>query len=85
MSVPIVLPDGVVLIYKIGNVVSPSGMRTELDFKFASIYQVWAGGETFVYGGETVLYNSKDSVCRLSWDGDYYTMIEYDKIRGIDR
>ena len=50
--VPITLPTGSVLIYNIGQQVGASGIALNAPWKFADVYQVWAGGEPFIYGGQ---------------------------------
>lgn len=86
MSVPITLPEGFVLVYGRGSTQSVSGIIPDnTSIRFGSIYQVWAGGEVFVYGGTSVMFNPDDAFCRLAWDGRPYTMIEYARLAGDDK
>lgn len=75
---PITLSAGQVAIYGMGTTVSPSGIgniTADGVFRWGSIYQVWPGGETYIYGGDNVMFNEKDVVCRLAYSGIPYTIV----------
>ena len=70
MSLPITLPSGYVLIYGEGYFPNPSGIAPDNDnWVVGSIYQVWAGGETYIYGGDLVMYD-KTAVLVTLFDGN---------------
>jgi hypothetical protein len=78
MSVPIILPNGAVLIYGFG--ISRDGSEglptpTNTKFVFGTIYQIWDGGATFVYGGDQVMWKQGEEVCQLTYAGNPYTLI----------
>jgi len=78
-DVPIILPVGFILVYGLGVEQSQSGITPENTvFKFGSVYQIWDGGEVFVYGGDSVMFKESDVTCRLAIGTDpnnVYTMI----------
>ena len=78
MSIPIALPNGYILVYG-ASTQSPSGLVMDnSDFRFGSVYQIWSGGETYVYGGDNVMFNTNQVEARLAYpQGEYlnYHMI----------
>lgn len=75
---PISLATGHVLIYGLGSPNSPSGISgvdADAPLRWGSVYQVWAGGETYIYGGDNVMFNENDVVCRLAYNGIPYTEV----------
>lgn len=65
---PITLATGQVAIYGTGTTVSPNGLsniNADGILRWGSIYQVWPGGETYIYGNDNVMFNEKDVVCRI--------------------
>ncbi len=72
MAVPIVLPSGYILVYG-ENIQSPSGMVVgNTNFRFGSVYQIWSGGETFVYGGDIVMFDRDKIETRLAYPTSEY-------------
>ena len=74
MSLPIVLPVGVVLVYGWGYDNSQSGIVPFTQhYKFGNVYQIWNGGEVFVYGGDEVMWKDGTEICKLTYGGRPYT------------
>lgn len=78
-AIPVILPNGVILVYGWGNkrdgsegLVTP----TSQEFVFGSVYQVWDGGAVFIYGGDQVMWKQGDEQCQLAYGGNPYTQIE---------
>jgi len=73
----IILPVGYASIYGLGSYTSPSGalVVSEQDFKFGSVYGIYAGGEVFIYGGDVVMFKEADVAYRYQVDGVPYTVI----------
>lgn len=85
MALPIALPQGYVLIYGEGTQTGISGIvPNNSNIRFGEIYQVWAGGQTFVYEGTSVMFEEKNVLCRLAWNNWPYTMIEGAKLAGTE-
>jgi hypothetical protein len=75
---PISLPAGHVLVYGMGTTVSPSGVENTSasgGLRWGNIYQIWDGGETYVYGGDNIMFKETDVVCRLAYGGIPYTLV----------
>lgn len=76
MAIPAVLPNGMVLVYGWGHTQGISGIvPTTQRFLFATVYQIWDGGEVFVYGGDNVMWKEGDEYCKLTYANNPYTMI----------
>ncbi len=85
MPVPITLQEGQVLIYGNGTEQGFSGLvPSNSVVKFGTIYQIWDGGEVFIYGGSSVFFNEKDVVCRLAYNNYPYTLIEVARVAGSE-
>lgn len=77
-QLPITLATGQIAVYGMGTAVSPSGIsniNADGVFRWGSVYQVWPGGETYIYGGDNVMFNNNDVVCRLSYNNIPYTIV----------
>ena len=77
-NLPIDLAAGHILIYGMGTSQSPSGignLSADGLLRWGSVYQIWAGGETYIYGGDNVMFNENDVVCRVSYLGIPYTEV----------
>ena len=80
MSVPIILPNGSILVYGWGTArdgsegfVTPSTQR----FVFGTVYQIWDGGSPFIYGGDQVMWKDGSELCKLVYAGKPYTFLEF--------
>lgn len=79
MPLPIILPPGVVAIYGVGLTgTSPSGITLEPSYRYGTIYNVWDGGATYIYGNDTVIFKEGDQYARVVTvsDGLTYTLIQ---------
>lgn len=69
MSLPITLPTGYIAIYGTGTPASPSGIAN-IDpsgaLRWGSVYKVWDGGATYIYGNDNVMFKESDVFCRLA-------------------
>lgn len=77
-TLPIILPTGYVAVYGTGSSLSPNGITNinpDGPMKWGSIYQVWPGGETYIYGNDNVMFLENDVTCRLSYSNIPYTII----------
>lgn len=75
-SIPLTLPNGYILVYGWGSTESMSGVANNTPgFLFGSVYQIWDGGTTYVYGGDEVMWNDKNEFCKLTYSGVPYTML----------
>lgn len=76
-SLPIILPSGVVAIYGYGYTNSYNGIAPDnIIFKFGTVYDIWAGGAAYIYGGDQVMWKEGDEQCKLAYSGNPYTLIE---------
>lgn len=77
MAVPVILPNGYILVYGWGLDQSPNNIVPDNTvFKFGSVYQVWDGGAAFIYGGDQVMWKEGDEYCKLAYAGRPYTQIK---------
>lgn len=85
MSLPIILQNGYILIYGLGNPTGISGLvPNDLNVKYGTVYQIWNGGELFIYPNQSVLFKEQDVYCRLAWAAWPYTLIQVAKLAGIE-
>lgn len=78
MSVPIFLSSGTILVYGWGYKRDGSeGLPTPTtqQFVFGNVYQIWNGGQVFVYGGDQVMWQEGTEICKLAYAGNPYTQI----------
>lgn len=81
---PIFLPYGYVAVYGLGTDSGISGLTTgDTIFRFATIYQVGVNMGTSMIGN-SIVFNSEDTVCRLAWDNYPYPVIPTNKIIGTE-
>ena len=74
---PIILPPGVVLIYGHGYEASTNNIvPSNIIFRFGTVYQIWEGGATYIYGGDEVMWKDGDEQCKLAFENIPYTQIE---------
>lgn len=75
-TLPIILPAGMIAVYGIGQKgATPAGATLPNNFVFASVYNVWAGGETYVYRGDVVSWEDNATYVRLATAGGTYTIL----------
>lgn len=65
MAIPIILPAGMIAVYGDGTISDatnrmPSGALLPPNYRFGTVYNIWDGGATYVYGGDVVYW--KDGV-----------------------
>jgi len=71
MSLPIVLPFGTVAVYGDGvqgstpQTAMPSGAIIPPNYRYGTVYNIWAGGEAYVYGGDIVYWKEGDQIARV--------------------
>lgn len=71
MSLPIVLPFGTVAVYGDGvqgstpQTAMPSGAIIEPSYKYGTVYHIWSGGESYVYGGDIVYWKDGSQLARI--------------------
>jgi hypothetical protein len=77
-ALPIFLPNGTIAVYGTGSTTSPSGISNTTadgEMRWGSVYQIWNGGATYVYGGDNVMFKETDVVCRLAYNNIPYTIV----------
>ena len=76
-TLPIILPAGSIAIYGWGYDTSNSGIVPDnTAFKFGTIYQIWDGGATYIYGGDEVMWTGGTEQCKLAYSGNPYTIVK---------
>lgn len=78
MALPITLASGYVAIYGTGTTQSPSGIaNTSADgnIRWGEVYQVWSGGDAYVYGGDIVQFDNRQVTSRLLYNDYTYTVV----------
>jgi len=76
MALPIILPAGFVAIYGIGDSgAMPSGAIVQEDFRYGTIYHIWDGGATYIYGGDVVYWKDGNENTRLATTGGTFTIL----------
>lgn len=73
-----ILQAGQIAIYGTGSNTSPSGIQNITEdgsLRWGNVYQIWPGGGTYIYGGDNVMFNNNDVVCRLSYNNIPYTIV----------
>lgn len=87
MALPIILPPGAVAIYGDGFPVSsptqatPSGAVYPPEYRRGTIYNIWAGGTSYIYGGDVVVFKEGEQTCRIvTEDNLTYTIINVAKV-----
>lgn len=77
MTLPIVLSAGEIAVYGPGDTsgTMPSGSVIPSSFVFGTVYNIWAGGETYVYGGDVVMWKKGSEVVQLATVGGTYTIL----------
>lgn len=76
MSVlPFALPTGVLTIYGIGEPNSASGIIAPDNYKFGTVYQIYDGGGTYFDLGQQIMFDEKDVIDRLVYNGVRWTLL----------
>jgi hypothetical protein len=78
MAFSLNLPAGYIAVYGMGVSQGASGITgisATSNLKFGTIYNVWAGGETYVYGGDNVMFREQDVTCRVISEHNPYTIL----------
>lgn len=75
-TLPIILPAGFIAVYGQGTSgIMPSGAVTPANVLFGSVYNIWAGGQTYVYGGDVVYWQDDKNIVRLATAGGTFTLL----------
>lgn len=75
-SFPIILPVGFVAVYGPGfSTPTPQGVINPPGTLWGSVYNVWDGGATYVYNGDSVSFREEDVRCRLAIGSARYTIV----------
>lgn len=61
-NIGIILPTGMIAVYgpgyqTAGGMGMPSGVILGDNFRFGTVYNIWDGGATYVYGGNVVWWD----------------------------
>lgn len=70
-TLPIVLPIGMIAVYGDGRpapentFATPSGIILEPDMRMGTVYNIWAGGQTYIYGGDVVVWRDGQQHARV--------------------
>lgn len=73
---PITLSAGQIAVYGPGDSgIMPSGAVCPANFLFGTVYNIWAGGEVFVYGNDTVFWKADNTQVRLATAGGIFTIL----------
>jgi hypothetical protein len=77
MSIPIILPTGMVAVYGNGNQgITETGVIIEGTQRYGTIYNIWSGGAPYIYGGDKIIFNESDVNCRIATsNGLTYTIL----------
>lgn len=79
MALPITLPNGVVAIYGSGSFTGSNGITPPFGYYWGTVNSVFAGGETYIYNGDSILYKDEDVVVKLAYDNATYTLVNINK------
>lgn len=75
-SFPLILRVGEVSVYGDGfTTPTPQGIVNPAGTLWGSIYNVWDGGSTYVYTGDTISFREGDVICRLAIGTAHYTIV----------
>lgn len=76
-TLPVILVSGTLAVYGSGDIsgTMPSGAVVPPSFVFGTVYNIWAGGETYIYGGNTVMWKKGSEVVQLATVGGTYTIL----------
>jgi len=76
---PTILEAGQVAVYGAGwQGVTDSGIVIQGDQRYGTIYNIWDGGAPYIYGGNKVIFDEKNVVCRLVTSNNLtYTILPF--------
>lgn len=75
-TLPIILRAGMIAVYGIGDSgAMPSGAIVQSNFRFGTIYNIWDGGATYIYGGDVVMWKDGNEYTRLATTEGTYTIL----------
>lgn len=87
MSLPLTLPNGIVAVYGAGTPASspqtatPDGLVLSPNFLKGTVYNIWDGGASYVYGGDVVFWKEGQDYCRVvTSDNLTYTLVKFNNI-----
>lgn len=75
---PIILPPGYILVYGDFQQSYSGVVPGDTSWRFGTVYQIWDGGTTYVYGGDPVMYKNTDVEVKLATGNEpfQYQMIK---------
>lgn len=76
-TLPIILSPGQVAVYGVGaQGITDNGMVLQSNQRYGTIYNIWDGGATYIYGNTQVIFKDSDIVCRVvASDTNTYTVL----------
>lgn len=76
-TLPIILSPGQVAVYGVGGTgITDTGMVLLDTQRYGTIYNIWDGGATYIYGNTQVVFNESDVFCRVvASDLNRYTIL----------
>lgn len=78
MALPILLSVGTVAIYGNGaQGVTDSGLIIQGNQRYGTVYNIWDGGAPYIYGGDQVIFDESNVICRLATEEGTYTILPY--------
>lgn len=79
---PTILSPGQVAVYGNGwQGITDAGVVIQGNQKYGTVYNIWDGGAPYIYGGDKVIFDESDVVCRLvTSDNLTYTILPFGKI-----
>ena len=80
MSLPAQLAYGNISIYGIGSNVGISGIVPADGFLFGTVDAISEYGIFYTSVGDSVLFNPKTQVCKITWDNSIHTILPEEKI-----
>jgi hypothetical protein len=81
MGLPAYLSPGMVSIYGAASTSSINGMTPDnIGYLFGMVDQVGDGNNVWARVGDSVMYNENNVVAQLRWNGNWYSLIEQEKI-----
>lgn len=81
-DLPFILPNGIVAVYGVGQQgTSPQGLTIEENWRFGTVYNIWDGGATYIYGGDVVFFKETEQYARIVTSNNLtYTLLDYTRL-----